>query len=127
MREVKAKHVLVQMLVGESRKCLALVIQLFSVIFPFAKLLVLMVIWFVPFDTARRQSLLGAMGRLSMLDVFMVAMVVVIGNSSKSMKYDPHYGFYVFSISIILSMVITMYVDRLARKARGRGDKRRTT
>ena len=99
-------------------------VLLFSVIFPFAKLLVLMVIWFVPFDTARRRSLLcllGAMGKLSMLDVFMVAMVVVIGNSSKSMKYDPHYGFYVFSISIILSMVITMYVDRLARKARGEG------
>lgn len=56
-----------------------------------------------------------------MLDVMIVAIVVASFKLGGRADADVKPGVYVFAAAILLSMVVTLQVDRLARKAGGRG------
>jgi len=97
---------------------LALIVLVFSVVFPVAKLLVLTSILFRPVGEARRGRLLhslGLLGRWSMLDVFVIA--ILIGAVRLGMISEAHAerGVYVFGLAILGSMFATVLVERLAR------------
>ena len=99
---------------------LSTVLFVFSMAFPFAKLLALGIIWFVRLPDQWRTQLLhwlGLLGKWSMLDVFVVAILIVLVKLGPLAKVTPRIGVYVFTAAIAASMLTTMYVERLAQSS----------
>ena len=100
---------------------LALILFFFSMVFPFAKLGTLAVIWFRPLSEQDRLDTLrwlGILGKWSMLDVFVVAVLIVAAKLRDLTQVSPRIGIYLFGLAIVLSMLSTMRVERLAKKQR---------
>jgi paraquat-inducible protein A len=100
---------------------LALVVLSFSVIFPIVKLVVLARVLLRPLSEERRTRLvrsLELLGRWSMLDVFVIA--ILIGSMHLGMLTEAYAerGIYVFASGILLSMLSTYAVHRLLRDPR---------
>ena len=51
-----------------------------------------------------------------MLDVFVVAILIVLVKLGPLAKVEPQSGVYVFCAAIVVSMVTSMYVESLAKK-----------
>lgn len=101
-------------------RALASLVFFFSIVFPIAKLVGLVIIWFLKLPETARGALLhwlGILGKWSMLDVFIVAILIVLVKMGPLVKVEPRTGVYVFASAIAASMLTTMYVDRLARKS----------
>lgn len=87
---------------------LAIPLALFSVVFPGAKLLLLLYTWLFPMDPGRRRRLLhwlDWLGKWSMLDVYVVLIMagaLQLGILAESVLRE---GIYVFGGGILLSMV----------------------
>jgi paraquat-inducible protein A len=99
---------------------LAGIIFVFSMVFPVAKLATLLVLWFAsmsPQGRSRWLQVLELLGRWSMLDVYVVAILIVLAKASGVAKAQPQAGLYLFAGAIAGSMLITMYIGRLAGKA----------
>jgi paraquat-inducible protein A len=91
----------------------------FSILFPFTKLVILLVLWCGQFTDRQRLKVfkwLEYLGRWSMMDVFVVAIIVVIAKSGGALQATPKIGIYFFTTAIILSLVLTMYIRQLARR-----------
>jgi paraquat-inducible protein A len=96
----------------------------FSVLFPAFKLVMLLVIWFRRIDEGDRRRFLWyleVLGKWSMLDVFVV--IVMIGSIQlgilASGTVEP--GVYVFGSAILISIAATFVVGRIAGAAEGKG------
>lgn len=99
---------------------LATVLFFFSIVFPLVKLIVLAAIWFVRLADAQRDRLLhwlGLLGKWSMLDVFAVAILIVLVKLGPLARVEPRTGVYFFAAAIVASMLTTMYITRLARSS----------
>lgn len=99
---------------------LALIIFFFSIVFPVTKLSALWAIWAVKLDDASRATLLhwlALLGKWSMLDVFVVAIMVVAAKLRSLTTVQPQVGVYVFGVSIIVSMITTQYIESLAKRS----------
>ena len=110
----------IQSLFQEGHFILGLIIFLFSVLFPITKLIVLFQIWFSRLDDKQRKFYvhwLGVLGKWSMLDVFVIAVTIVITKISSFAKAEPRVGLYLFGVSIVLAMIITETIDRLMRES----------
>jgi paraquat-inducible protein A len=97
---------------------LALVIFVFSFLFPIVKLTALWVIWFRRMDSDSRERALHnlkVLGKWSMLDVFVVAVFVGAVQFGFLASASPRFGLYLFSGAVLLSMVATFLEFRLAR------------
>jgi len=106
-------------LVHDREYFLAAVLFFFSVIFPTIKLVMLGLLWQIKFDEARRRRLLewlGILGKWSMLDVFVVAILIVVMKLGPLANVEPKDGVYVFSLAIIMAIVTTMRVEKLAKR-----------
>lgn len=98
---------------------LAIVIFLFSVVFPIIKLVAQFIMWFTPMTHAFRHRVLhwlGILGKWSMLDVFAAALLIVLIKAGGLFKAEALGGIYLFGAAIFMSMVITMYIDWLATR-----------
>ena len=98
---------------------LALILFFFSMVFPFIKLLTLLILWVKEStDEERTRALhwLGILGKWSMLDVFAVAILVVAAKLRTLTQIEPRIGVYLFGFAIIFSMLTTMRVDQLTRR-----------
>lgn len=98
---------------------LAAIIFFFSIIFPIIKLISLLVIWFARLEDKTREGIIRAMellGRWSMLDVFVCAVLIVTIKLGvlASAKIEP--GIYYFAVSIFLAMLVTTLQAHLIRK-----------
>ncbi len=58
-----------------------------------------------------------AAGRWSMLDVFVVALIVVAVRTSLINDVSVHAGVYVFTAAIVLSLLVVQRMTALARRA----------
>jgi paraquat-inducible protein A len=58
-----------------------------------------------------------AVGRWSMLDVFVVALIVVAVRTSLIDDVSVHAGIYVFTAAIVLSLLVVQRMTVLARRA----------
>ncbi|MBI4355244.1 MAG: paraquat-inducible protein A [Candidatus Omnitrophica bacterium] len=99
---------------------LAAVIFFFSIVFPAVKLAALWLIWDAKLGERRRNWILhwlGLLGKWSMLDVFVVAVIVVAAKMETLTRVEPQVGIYVFGVSVFLSMLTTMHVSWLARRS----------
>lgn len=99
---------------------LAAIIGLFSILFPLAKILLsLRLWWFVPVDDPvlpRRLARLESLGKWSMLDVFLVAITVATVKISLISDVHLHWGLYAFAAGALASMAIFARMTRLARR-----------
>jgi paraquat-inducible protein A len=83
------------------------------------KFVALSVIWAIRLPEKRREKMLhwlGILGKWSMLDVLVVAILIVLVKLGPLAKVEPQKGVYVFALAILLSMITTMYVEYLAKK-----------
>jgi len=98
---------------------LAAILFFFSVVFPIVKLVTLGFLWFVKFEETKRSKILewlGVLGKWSMLDVFVVAILIVAVKLGPLANVHPKQGVYVFCFAIIMAIVTTMRVEHLAKK-----------
>ncbi len=104
----------------EGQPFLASVVFFFSVIFPIAKLAVLAFVWLARVAETHRRALLRtleAFGRWSMLDVFIVAVIIVSVKLGVLAEAKPERGIYYFGASVLLSMTATALLGSLARRS----------
>lgn len=92
------------------------IILLFSVLFPIAKLLLSAILWYfrdLDHDRARQYiHLLAVTGKWSMLDVLVVGLLVVILKLGDLVSVSVHLGVVFFSISVLLSMLISVVISK---------------
>jgi paraquat-inducible protein A len=103
----------------QEQYALATILFFFSIVFPLFKLATLAYLWFVRLGEHQRQAVLhwlGILGKWSMLDVFVVAILIVLVKLGPLAKVEPQRGVYWFAAAIFLSMVTSMHVDGLARR-----------
>jgi paraquat-inducible protein A len=106
-------------LMKDNQILLAAVLFFFSMVFPFAKLSLLLVLWWGPLAESRRRSMLkwlAVLGKWSMLDVFVVAILIVLVKIGPLASVEPQPGLYFFCFAILASMLTTMYVEHLAKR-----------
>lgn len=95
----------------------------FSVLFPIVKLALLTHVLFRPLDAARRARLvrsLERLGRWSMLDVFVIAILIGAVHLGILSEASAEPGIHVFGAGILLSMLATVAVQRQLAGPRGR-------
>lgn len=99
---------------------LAAVIVLFSVAFPAVKVLLALWLWYTtdPRAPALQRTLdwLEMLGRWSMVDVFLVALVIVAVQSTLVAEATSHAGLYVFTAAVLLSMLGVRRMRTLAAR-----------
>lgn len=94
---------------------LFLLLLAFSILFPLAKLTALFVIIHAGLDSLKQRrwlQWLHSAGRWSMLDVFVVAVLVVAVKLKGIARIEIHYGLYLFGLSVLLSNALTWYLQR---------------
>jgi paraquat-inducible protein A len=100
---------------------LAIVIGAFSILLPAIKLALALYLWFHAEagsqQLRRALGLLELAGRWSMLDVFVVALLVVAIRTSLIDDVTVHPGVYVFTAAIVLALVVVQRMAVLARRA----------
>ena len=105
----------------QGQYALAIILFFFSIVFPIFKLSTLAFVWAVRLAELKRKTVLhwlGILGKWSMLDVFVVAILIVLVKLGPLAKVEPQWGLYWFAAAILLSMITSLYVDSLA----GKGD-----
>jgi paraquat-inducible protein A len=104
-------------LLQEGHFILFIIVFLFSIIFPILKLATLLNIWFRKEIEIKKQQIrlywLGVFGKWSMLDVFVVALLVVSVKLGALANVEIHYGLYVFATSVLLTMIATEQIRDL--------------
>ncbi|MDO6459400.1 paraquat-inducible protein A [Granulosicoccaceae sp. 1_MG-2023] len=88
---------------------LFLIIGLFSVLLPLLKVLVLFRLMLLS-RRSRLQRWLAVLhdyGRWAMLDVMVVAVLIVTVKLGVLVSIDLHYGFYVFTLAVLIIMLVT--------------------
>ena len=99
---------------------LFLLIGLFSVVFPVIKLLLLALVWNLEAQNsaAHRRHLkwLAEYSKWSMLDVFVVALLVVTVKLGALAQAHVHSGIYFFAGSVVLTMLLSNWIGRHAGK-----------
>jgi len=122
-----------QQLAQEAEWGLFVLIGAFSVVFPILKLLILLLIW--NFDAARgerhRRHLhwLSVYGKWSMLDVFVVALLVVSVKLGVMAQAHVEIGIYAFAASVVLTMFLSAWIAHHADsgpETTGPGEKTRS-
>ena len=107
----------IEQLFRDGEYFLGVVILLFSVVFPAGKLVVLTIIWTARLTVKERMKTLdwlGHLGKWSMLEVLIVALMILSFKLKVLAHAETRYGIYVFSLSIVLSKISVARVERLA-------------
>lgn len=103
-------------LLRERQFVLFLVIFLFSVMFPVIKIALLFYLQFSSrISQSRHKKLITGLdiaGKWSMLDVFVVALLLVAIKLGPLAEVTVHYGIYLFALAIVLMMLISPAVIR---------------
>lgn len=97
---------------------LAVVIVLFSVAFPCAKLISLFILCHDGAECSRELHFKAHafLGKWSMLDVFVIALLVVSLKLGDMVNVEIHSGIYLFAASVILTMSLTHLLHSKFRK-----------
>jgi len=98
-------------LVAEGQYIIFILIFSFSIILPISKLIILAVAWNSRQNHHHRKLLwLEKIGRWSMLDVFVVALLIVTVKLGVLASVIIHSGLYYFTASVIMMMIVTTIV-----------------
>lgn len=98
----------VEQLAGSGLWGLATIVIVFSVIFPLAKTLTAAVIFRSGNRTSKRSAqIMQFLGKWSMLDVFLVALLIALTQLSELRSLEPRLGLYLFAAGVILNNIAT--------------------
>jgi len=93
---------------------LFIIIMSFSVLFPMIKIVMMFYLQMAPSASRQRHkkliNVLELVGKWSMLDVFVVAILLVAIKLGPMADVTVHYGVYVFSSAIIIMMLVSRYI-----------------
>jgi paraquat-inducible protein A len=107
-----------QQLAREAEWGLFVLVGTFSVVFPVLKSLLLLLVWnFDPsYGEQHRRHLewLASYGKWSMLDVFVVALLVVSVKLGSLAEANVEEGIYAFAASVILTMLLSAWIGNHA-------------
>lgn len=98
---------------------LAAIIVVFSVCFPFFKIGVLMSIVTGRISPRRRGAwlhLVERLGKWSMLDVFLVCLMIALANDQWLVEAEPRFGILCFTFAIVLSMIASAWMTSILDK-----------
>lgn len=107
-----------QQLAREAEWGLFALVGMFSVVFPILKSLILLLVW--NFDPAygerhrRHLQWLGSYSKWSMLDVFVVALLVVSVKLGSLAEAHVERGIYAFAASVVLTMLLSAWIGNHA-------------
>lgn len=107
-------------LAAEGEWLLATVVFAFTLLFPVAKLAGLWLAYRLPTDRAGARlatRFVDFTGKWSMLDVFVVALIVVILKGNWIAEAETDVGLYCFFVSVLLTMLATFHLRRLQQQA----------
>jgi paraquat-inducible protein A len=103
-------------LIAEREWGLVVILGLFSVVFPILKILWLFVLWNLESATGpghrRHLHWLAVFARWSMLDVFVVALLVVSVKLGALAEARVELGIYAFAASVVLTMLLSAWIGR---------------
>lgn len=109
-------------LLTEGEWMLFVIIFAFSIIFPIIKIMFLFLVLNAgSAGRPRRRRLmhwLANIGKWSMLDVFVVALLLVSVKLDMVADIQLHYGIYAFGASVLLTMVLTQWLNQLGFRRR---------
>ena len=99
---------------------LFVVIGVFTIVFPISKIVLLSIIWMERRLNSRRarclQIWVSHLGKWSMLDVFVVAVLLVMIRAATGMaEMTVGIGLYLFSTAVLINLAASTIVDRLLR------------
>lgn len=100
---------------------LALVVMVFSVIFPFAKISIAYGLWrtfsFEPEKHRRLVAVLDTLGRWSLADVLVVAVLIVIAKSTAFASAQMDVGLYFFAAGVGLTSMLVFRIKKAVARA----------
>ena len=103
----------------ESETGLFLLVGSFSVVFPVVKILLLLLIWNLESSGSGRHrrhlAWLEAYSKWSMLDVFVVALLVVSVKLGALAQVRVEIGIYAFAASVVITMLVSAWIGRYTR------------
>ncbi len=107
----------------ESEFFLFTILLVFTVVFPFIKILSLLTLWLKGGLTRDRVEQLyrfvAQLGKWSMLDVFIVAILVLTVKSGGLANIRIEHGLFLFFCSVMLTQVASVWTGRIARRRVG--------
>ena len=110
----------IQVLQQDREWLLFFVIAIFSLCIPVIKIVSLLMITNVEYKQGsfldKSLSLIETLGKWSMLDVFVVALLLVSVKLGALAKVEVHYGLYIFTASVMLTMILSFWIYNLAHK-----------
>jgi paraquat-inducible protein A len=99
---------------------LFLILLVFTVIFPFVKLLSLIILWLKPGlpreKVVKMYSFVSHLGKWSMLDVFVIAILVLLLKSGSVASIKIQDGFFLFFSSVMLTLITSQWIGVIARR-----------
>jgi len=99
---------------------LFIVIAVFSLCVPIIKIASLILILNVDYKEGsffdKALHIIELIGKWSMLDVFVVALLLVSVKLGVLAKVDVHYGLYAFAASVLLTMSLSLWISKLSQK-----------
>ncbi len=103
-------------LFSEGEFWLSIILLLFSIVFPVLKLLYLLILFAIPQPNLERHSQrihrLAWLGKWSMLDVLVLALVIFYVKSSGIADAAALPGIYFFAASVVLTMIATSQIQK---------------
>ena len=97
---------------------LFLILLVFTICFPFVKMNALLALWLYPGLTADQAKAFykfdSHLGKWSMLDVFVVAILVLTLKSSSLASIRVGSGFFLFFVSVMLTQFSSIWTGRIA-------------
>ena len=97
---------------------LFVIIATFSLCVPILKITSLLLILNVPYAKNslldRILHIIETIGKWSMLDVFVVALLLVSVKLGALAKVEVHYGLYAFALSVLLTMSLSFWIYKLS-------------
>lgn len=100
---------------------LFILIGTFSILFPFLKIIALLAIAHLPYNAGSFSEKLlyfiERWGKWSMLDVFIVALLLVSVKLGALAQVTVHYGVYLFATAIFLTMLSGLILETLFKKS----------
>lgn len=99
---------------------LFLILFVFTVCFPFIKINALLALWLYPGLSAEQArsfyKFVSQLGKWSMLDVFVVAILVLTVKSSGVASISVGSGFFLFFVSVMLTQFASIWTGRIASR-----------
>lgn len=96
---------------------LFLIIFIFSILFPLLKLVILALVTNIAVEPQSRLAQLFSwveqLGKWSMLEVFVVALLLVSVKLGALLAVQVHSGVYLFAFAVIITMILSRWIDHL--------------